>query len=226
MNQIKQMFKLQQKLNDTTNGVIWTEGATKEGRQISWLRCIYMEATEAIDSFNWKHWKNIEGKSDLYNARVELVDIWHFIMSEAIHFGDTQFAEAYEDMMPEKEINPEMTVEILEKIVAVASSANVDKSQNGLYEITGLFFQALGMMGMDVPELYRRYLLKNQLNTFRQEHGYKDGTYVKIWNAIEDNVIAFNIMEEHPNFTPGQLYKKLEVEYTHVNKILVGDSLQ
>jgi hypothetical protein len=34
MNQIKQMFELQQKLNDATNGLIWTEGATKEGRQI------------------------------------------------------------------------------------------------------------------------------------------------------------------------------------------------
>jgi hypothetical protein len=41
--------ELQQKLNDATNGLIWTEGATKEGRQISWLRCIYMEAAEAID---------------------------------------------------------------------------------------------------------------------------------------------------------------------------------
>jgi hypothetical protein len=65
MNQIKQMFELQQKLNDATNGLIWTEGATKEGRQISWLRCIYMEAAEAIDSFNWKHWKDIEGEPDL-----------------------------------------------------------------------------------------------------------------------------------------------------------------
>jgi hypothetical protein len=34
MNQIKQMFELQQKLNDTTNGLIWTEGATKEGREL------------------------------------------------------------------------------------------------------------------------------------------------------------------------------------------------
>ncbi|HAO45201.1 MAG TPA: dUTPase, partial [Gammaproteobacteria bacterium] len=28
MNHIKQMFELQQKLNDATNGLIWTEGAT------------------------------------------------------------------------------------------------------------------------------------------------------------------------------------------------------
>jgi hypothetical protein len=74
----------QQKLNDTTNGLIWTEGATKEGRQISWLRCIYMEAAEAIDSFNWKHWKNIESEPDLDNAKVELVDIWHFIMRKKL----------------------------------------------------------------------------------------------------------------------------------------------
>lgn len=173
MNQIKQMFKLQQKLNDATNGLIWTEGATKEGRQISWLRCIYMEAAEAIDSFNWKHWKDLEAKHNIDNAKVELVDIWHFIMSESIHFGDTQFAEAYVDITAEKELNPELVVEILEKLVAVAASANVDKSQNALYDITGLFFRAVTNIGMDVPELYVRYLVKNQLNTFRQEHGYK-----------------------------------------------------
>ena len=217
MNQIKQMFELQQQLNDNTNGKIWTEGATKDGRHISWLRCIYMEAAEAIDSFNWKHWKDIEGQPDLDNAKVELVDIWHFIMSEAIHFGDTQFAEAYEEMEPEKDINPELMIEILEKIVAAAAGAEVDKSQNALYEITGLFFKALATMSMDVPELYTRYVVKNQLNTFRQDHGYKDGSYIKIWDAVEDNVIAFNIMDEHPDFTPEQLYKKLEEEYKLVS---------
>ncbi|HIM58236.1 MAG TPA: dUTPase [Gammaproteobacteria bacterium] len=217
MNQIKQMFELQQKLNDATNGIIWTEGATKEGRQISWLRCIYMEAAEAIDSFNWKHWKDIEGPHDLDNAKVELVDIWHFIMSEAIHFGDSGFAEAYENIEPERDPNPELMVEILEKMVAAAAGANVDKSQNALYEITSIFFKAIATMGMDVPELYRRYLVKNQLNTFRQDHGYKEGTYVKIWDAVEDNVVAFNIMDEHPDFTPEQLYKKLEEEYAGIN---------
>ncbi|SMN11828.1 Dimeric dUTPase [uncultured Candidatus Thioglobus sp.] len=213
MKHIKQMFELQQKLNDETNGTIWTEGATKEGRQIFWLRCIYMEAAEALDSFNWKHWKNIEGAHDLDNVKVELVDIWHFIMSEAIHFGDKQFAEAYEDMAPEKEINPELMVEILEKMVAVASNANVDKSINVLYDITGLFFRALSTMCMDVPELYKRYLVKNQLNSFRQNNGYKEGTYQKNWGAVEDNVIAFKLMDESPDLSPEALYEKLEEAY-------------
>ncbi|SMM99721.1 Dimeric dUTPase [uncultured Candidatus Thioglobus sp.] len=213
MNHIKQMFALQQKLNDETNGTIWTEGATKEGRQIFWLRCVYMEAVEAIDSFNWKHWKNIEGEHDLDNVKVELVDIWHFIMSESIHFGDKQFAEAYEDNPAGKEVNPALMIEILEKMVAVASSANVDKSINALYDITGLFFRALSAMCMDVPELYKRYLVKNQLNTFRQNNGYKEGNYQKIWGIVEDNVIAFNLMDENPDLTPEGLYEKLEEVY-------------
>ena len=213
MNQIKQMFELQQQLNDATNGTIWTEGATKEGRQISWLRCIYMEAAEAIDSFNWKHWKDIDAKPDLDNAKVELVDIWHFLMSEAIHYGDAGFAEIYNDMQPERETNPEKLVEILEKIVAISASANVDKSQNSLYQLFALFFQAIAHMEMDVPELYKRYLVKNQLNTFRQDHGYKDGSYVKMWGDVEDNVIAFNIMDDNPELTPEQLYEQLELAY-------------
>ncbi|MCH9711496.1 MAG: dUTP diphosphatase [Proteobacteria bacterium] len=213
MNQIKQMFELQQQLNDATNGTIWTEGATKEGRQISWLRCIYMEAAEAIDSFNWKHWKDIDAKPDLDNVKVELVDIWHFLMSEAIHYGDAGFAEIYNDMQPERETNPEKLVEILEKIVAISASANVDKSQNSLYQLFALFFQAIAHMEMDVPELYKRYLVKNQLNTFRQDHGYKDGSYVKMWGDVEDNVIAFNIMDDNPELTPEQLYEQLELAY-------------
>jgi dimeric dUTPase (all-alpha-NTP-PPase superfamily) len=214
MNYIKQMFELQQQLNDATNGTIWTEGATQEGRQISWLRCIYMEAAEAIDSLNWKHWKDIDAKPDIENAKIELVDIWHFLMSEAIHFGDASFAEIYNDVKPERDTDTEKLVEILEKIIAISASANVDKSQNALYQLFALFFQAIANLEMDVPELYRRYLVKNQLNTFRQDNGYKDGSYLKMWGGVEDNVIAFKIMDKNPDLTPTQLYKKLEDAYS------------
>ncbi len=213
MNQIKQMFELQQQLNDNTNGTIWTEGATQEGRQISWLRCIYMEAAEAIDSFNWKHWKDLDAPHDLDNARVELVDIWHFLMSEAIHFGDASFAEIYNDMKAERDTDPEKVIEILEKIMAVAASASVDPAKNALYDLFALFFQAIAYMEMDVAELYKRYLVKNQLNQFRQKHGYKDGTYVKIWGNVEDNVVAFRLMEDNPELTPEALYEQLENAY-------------
>ena len=40
-----------------------------------------MECAKLIDSFAWKHWKNIEAKPDVDNIAIEIVDIWHFVMS-------------------------------------------------------------------------------------------------------------------------------------------------
>ena len=214
MNLIKQMFALQMQLNNNTNGLCWTDGITQEGRHISWHRCIYMEAAEAINSFNWKHWKDIEAQPDWDNARVELVDIWHFIMSEGIHIGDTGYAEAFLDIQPEREADADKIIEILEKLLAAAAQSTVDKSSNQFHQVTYLFFQAVAHIGMDVAELYKRYVVKNQLNAFRQDHGYKDGSYIKIWNGVEDNVVAFDIMDTYPELTPEQLYQKLEEQYT------------
>lgn len=213
MNYIKQMFKLQEQLNNKTNGIQWTDGITKEGRHILWHRCIYMEAAEAIDSFNWKHWKDIDAQPDWDNAKVELVDIWHFIMSEGIHIGDRGYAEAFNNISPEKERNADALIEVLEKLLAASAQAVVDKSNNTFHQVVGLFFEALTLIGMDVAELYKRYIVKNQLNIFRQNHGYKQGNYIKIWGAVEDNVAAFKIMEKHPDLTAEQLYEKLEQTY-------------
>jgi hypothetical protein len=37
---------------------------------------------------------------------------------------------------------------------------------------------------------------KNTLNRFRQHNGYKDGTYIKIWNGLEDNEVLFKILAD------------------------------
>jgi len=55
------------------------------------------------------------------------------------------------------------------------------------------------------------------LNAFRQNHGYKNGSYVKFWGEVEDNVVAFDIMDKYPNISPTDLYQKLEIEYAHLN---------
>ncbi len=84
MNKIKQMLQLQQALNDATGGTGWEKGLTNRGKIIDWKRCIYLEAAELIDSYPWKHWKNIDAKPDYENIKIEVVDIWHFVMSEAL----------------------------------------------------------------------------------------------------------------------------------------------
>ncbi len=53
-------------------------------RVIDWNRCIYMEVAELINSYPWKHWKDIDAKADYENIQIEIVDIWHFVMSEAL----------------------------------------------------------------------------------------------------------------------------------------------
>ena len=42
-------------------------------------------------------------------------------------------------------------------------------------------------LNMPFDELFEIYVGKNVLNMFRQDNGYKEGTYKKIWNGREDN---------------------------------------
>ena len=216
MNHIEQMFDLQKNLNNHTNGVMWVDGITKENRLISWYRCIYMEAAEAIDSFNWKHWKGINTESDWANVKVELVDIWHFIMSELIRIKDVNYANKYLKLKPQGDFNAEVLINTLEKMLSLSVISNIDPKINNIRDITDLFFIAISQLDIDIVELYKRYVVKNQLNAFRQQNGYKEGTYIKLWNTVEDNVIAFNIMDENPSISPSELYQKLELKYSQI----------
>jgi dimeric dUTPase (all-alpha-NTP-PPase superfamily) len=176
-----------------------------------------MEAAEAIDSFNWKHWKNINVEPDWDNIKVELVDIWHFIMSEAIRVGDQSYANQYEENDAIEGLDSEMLLQTLERILALSVQAKIKDNDNVIRETIDLFFVALSYIGMDTGELYKRYVVKNQLNTFRQKNGYKDGSYIKIWGSVEDNVVAFNIMDDSPGISPSNLYQQLELAYASLN---------
>ena len=216
MGLIEQMFKLQNELNVHTNGQMWVDGLTKENRQISWYRCIYMEAAEAIDSFNWKHWKNINIEPDWANIKVELVDIWHFIMSEAIRVDDQSYANQYEEIDVIGDLDSEVLLQTLERILSLSAQAKIENNNKIIRETIDLFFVALSHIGMDTGELYKRYVVKNQLNSFRQQNGYKDGSYIKIWGSVEDNVVAFNMMDDNPGISPTELYRQLESTYANL----------
>ena len=64
-----------------------------------------------------------------------------------------------------------------------------------------------------IENVWSLYVIKNTLNGFRKDHGYEDGTYVKIWNGKEDNIIAMEIMSENPNYSVTELYEALAVSY-------------
>ena len=216
MNQIEQMFALQKQLNDETNGEIWIEGITKENRKISWYRGIYMEVAEAIDSFNWKHWKNINDQPDWDNIKVELVDIWHFIMSESIRIDDQAYANKHLGLKAKGDYDSDVLVSLLENMLQLSVSSSVNPEVNNIRQITDLFFSIISHLDIDVDDLYKRYVVKNQLNKFRQKNGYKDGSYIKNWRGVEDNVIAFEIMDNNPKISPEELYRELSSEYSNL----------
>jgi hypothetical protein len=75
------------------------------------------------------------------------------------------------------------------------------------------FIDVAVQSGLNLDALYKLYIGKNILNQFRQDHGYKEGSYIKIWNGEEDNVTMQRVLEENEDVTPERLYKALEAAY-------------
>jgi dimeric dUTPase (all-alpha-NTP-PPase superfamily) len=224
MDKIYQMLLLQQKLNDATGGIGWENGYTNKGKRIDWNRCIYLEAAELIDSYPWKHWKNIDASPDYENIKIEIVDIWHFVMSEALrvyktgNIGEIKDLaqamlqlEAYDyfagDNKPEKELDIYEQMEQVENMVAVLFA------RTGVLNLVNAFFKMSANLNLKLNELYALYVGKNVLNQFRQDHGYKEGKYIKEWDGVEDNVVMQAVLNEYSGLSPEELYRKLEEKY-------------
>jgi len=223
MNRILQMLELQQELNDATNGENWEAGLTKNGKQIDWRRCIYLEAAELVESYPWKHWKNIDASPDYENIKIEIVDIWHFVMSEALRLYKVEKRGSITDIA-----NTVTAMQGFEKFLATDKGEELDSyAQIELVEemikvlfcnsdIDALLVAFLTMsskLNLKLPELYELYIGKNILNKFRQNHGYKEGSYIKEWNGKEDNVVMQAILASQSDITPEALYEALEEAY-------------
>jgi len=223
MDKILQMLQLQQELNDATNGQNWEKGVTKNGKLIDWKRCIYLECAELIESYPWKHWKNIDAQPDYNNIKIETVDIWHFIMSLSLenykmqNLGNMKdlaqdihqlenFKTFTNDIIATSKNNYEQ-IEVVEQLI---TSLFCEKS---ITKLIKSFIDVAIQSELNLDTLYQLYIGKNILNKFRQDHGYKEGTYIKIWNGKEDNVIMQQILKNDINITPIELYNALEHTY-------------
>jgi dimeric dUTPase (all-alpha-NTP-PPase superfamily) len=222
-DKIKEMFTLQQRLNDSTNGIGWESGYTKQNRQINWYRCIYMELSELIDSFNWKHWKDINIEPNWDNIKIEIVDVWHFIMSlgleEYKNLNRGSLDGLIDDTIETKyfyEFINEPTKTSGEDIFIIINSIEhfiKDSLTKESYSILiDDFFEVALQCGVNIDILYEIYIAKNVLNEFRQANGYKDGTYKKIWGEKEDNVVLLEILKKEM-MSADRLYRELETQY-------------
>ncbi|QKI90318.1 dUTP diphosphatase [Thiomicrorhabdus xiamenensis] len=216
------MLQMQNELNNATNGDHWRSGKTQLGKTIDWRRCIVMETAELIDSYPWKHWKSVDAVTDIENVRIELVDIWHFLLSLALENFDSAQAQAciLQALQSDQPTDvPEDVIEqvrVHEQMMAVALDSSA-VSEAYLETLSVCFFRSCHTAGLDFAHLYQIYMAKNVLNQFRQDHGYKEGTYRKQWDGREDNVVMFEIIEEMSSFSGETLYQSLKIAYSRLD---------
>ena len=183
----------------------------------NWHRAIQVEAVEAIEHHGWKWWK--KQNCDMAQLRMELVDIWHFILSTVIQNtrGSIRFATI------------EMISELSQKAVQFDNQHYILAKMSLLEKLDllvglsaakrtslALFNSLLSDCGMSWVELFKQYTGKNVLNIFRQDYGYKAGTYIKIWNGREDNehlVELLDIIDLSADNVHDELYRTLKSRY-------------
>jgi dimeric dUTPase (all-alpha-NTP-PPase superfamily) len=229
MDKLLLMIQLQNQLNEATNGEDWVEGTTTNGKVINWNRCIYMECAEMIDSFSWKHWKSIHQEADWDNLKIEVVDVWHFIISLGIESYAKNMKGGLENLALDISNSPSFEKidlqndsiasenEIMAKVEKIML-LSLDKESLEFEKLIAEFFDLVVMSGLDLETLYRLYVGKNILNQFRQDNGYKQGTYIKVWAGEEDNVVMKRVWEESGDIKPDALYRELAKRYHALNK--------
>ena len=219
-HKLEEMFLLQKKLNDSTNGKNWELGLNKFGKEINWLRCIHMEVAELIESTPWKHWKNINSAPDMNNIHVELVDIWHFLMSYILQETNVPKAVSLVNTHCIYEASSNIDVRLMvreaEKLsyISLAIDTGNMPSFSGIERFIDQFFRCCKISGLSFMWLQKLYIGKNCLNQFRQDNGYKEGSYIKVWNGNEDNVVMVSLLENMDDVGFDDLYGKLKEEYS------------
>ncbi|MET0028834.1 MAG: C-GCAxxG-C-C family (seleno)protein [Candidatus Thiodiazotropha sp.] len=199
-HKILAMLELQDAMNSRVN-MNWREAA------YPWYRAIWTECAEMLDHYGWKWWKH--QKPDMPQVHLELVDIWHFALSDLILRNDgleqaaEQALEALEQ--PARGDDFRSAIERLAMTSIQTQSADV-----------ALFAQVMQAAELDFDTLFKTYVGKNVLNFFRQDHGYKEGTYIKIWEGREDNEYLAEILDrldaDVEDFND-QVYHALEQAY-------------
>jgi len=151
-----------------------------------WYRAIWMESSEMLEHYGWKWWKKQE--PDEMQVKLEVVDIVHFALSIRLEQG-MSLSDTAESIATDFE-NSMQAEDIRKSIECLALLTLTDQGAHFTF-IAGI----MKHLDMSFDELYEIYVGKNVLNMFRQDNGYKDGTYNKIWNGREDNECLADIMK-------------------------------
>ena len=180
------MVKLQHKFNEET-----IENYLE--KNLNWNSAIIAESGELLDSLGYKWWK--KQVPDMENVKVEAIDLLHFVISDTLqmnydirNFNDILNSVIKDFEVGFKEISINLKNSNLFKLIDLLNTDRLSR-----FVVMKAIFEKLEMSNEDV---YIAYIVKNCLNKFRQDNGYKDGSYIKDWNSREDNVVTYEIANE------------------------------
>lgn len=218
-----QQLNLQNQLNINTCGENWRDGVTMNNKYINWRLDADMELSELIDSLPWKHWKEIDEAPDYKNIHIELVDVWHFILSDTLTLN-LEYSEivnivsnVMKGIQNKTKIycnKSEFHKEIIEKTLLLKNE--ITKVNKSIINTDALkrFFLLCNTCELSYKQLFALYFGKNYLNEFRQLNGYKEGQYRKIWSENkEDNDFMYDIVLANPSLSKDEMFKKFETIY-------------
>ena len=168
--QLASMAAMQRRHNEQIHPE-WT------GQGHEYYRAVWVECAELLDHFGWKWWKRHAVDRD--QVVLEVVDIWHFGLSELIRAGEVN-----------RELAKRLQASLAEPTrldfrLAVEELARSSLSSRG-FDIDA-FAGVMRALPLTFDELYETYVAKNVLNVFRQTNGYGSGEYRKVWDGREDN---------------------------------------
>lgn len=200
--QLTTMAELQDALNVNVHPQWRTQGH-------AYYRAIWVECAELLDHFGWKWWKH--QTPDLDQVKLEVVDIWHFGLSELIRDRRIDATRLDADVLAAFERTQTAGGDFRAAVETLAERTLASRE----FPIDA-FCAVMAALPIDLDELFRIYVGKNVLNNFRQANGYKSGHYMKVWQGREDNEHLFELvgtLDARSSAFPGELYRALEARY-------------
>ncbi len=198
--QIKTMLELQDSMNTRVNNDWRAQG-------FEWYRAIWIECGELLDHYGWKWWK--KQQPDLEQVALELIDIWHFGLSILLQDSDNTDTIA-------QQVAAELSLVTDEpdfRLDLEAFAADVLSRRS--FSVPA-FGRLMAGIDMSFEQLFGGYVGKNVLNFFRQDHGYQDGSYQKLWGGREDNEHLVELTQSLDTSSPAfkdELYQALAERY-------------
>lgn len=204
------MFDIQNRLN-TFLDEHWVS------KNWNYRQALMVEAAEFSEHIGFKWWK--KQTPDLHQAKLELVDMWHFIMSyimaespSLIEMGSiSRVCEHWDsgNYNLDECTLPDLVMRLV--------------SETDPFMVMSAFRKLCCKLDMTFEDLYKLYVGKSALNEFRWENGYGDGSYIKLWDGREDNEYLTEIVTNPETDTVEDLsgYIKKHLLDTY-NKLVIG----